>query len=499
MARILHTMKPRFDNTYATLPDKFYARLDPQPVSAPEVVRVNDALAERLGFDPEWLRSEKGAEFAAGNRVIEGSDPIAMVYGGHQFGNWAGRLGDGRAHLLGEVIDRDGQRFDIQLKGSGRTPFSRRGDGRSPLGPVLREYIVSEAMAALGIPTTRSLVAATTGETVWRDTKLPGGVLVRVARSHIRIGTFEFFASRNDSAAIRRLADYVIERHYPELEEGSFVNLLRVVARRQAELVAQWQLVGFVHGVMNTDNMLLSGETIDYGPCAFMNAYDPGTVFSSIDRHGRYAYGNQPKIAQWNLTRLAQALLKAVDKDEEEAKAEAQEVIDAFPKMFREAYGRGMARKLGLEELREEDWPLIEDLLELMYETGSDYTLTFVRLTEGAGSEATDERPESPLAELEPLTEAFESWVERWRKRLDEEPGSLQERHEAMRAENPIVIARNFRVEEALEAAVDDGDFSRFHELVDVLATPFDLPADKGEFALPPEPDQQVRATFCGT
>jgi uncharacterized protein YdiU (UPF0061 family) len=487
-------MKLRFDNTYAALPERFYSRLNPEPVSTPHTVRVNDALAEQLGFDPEWLASQKGAEFAVGNHIVDGADPIATVYGGHQFGNWAGRLGDGRALLLGEVIDQDGQRFDVQLKGSGRTPYSRRGDGRSPLGPVLREYIVSEAMAALGIPTTRALVAATTGEQVRREAMLPGGVLVRVAKSHIRIGTFQYFASQDDPEAIELLAEHVIERHYPDLEDASLVDLLRAVAERQAKLVAQWQLVGFIHGVMNTDNMLLSGQTIDYGPCAFMNEYDPETVYSSIDRHGRYAYGNQPRIAQWNLSRLAQARLNPTDADDQAWEA-AQEIVDAFPDMFREAYGKGMARKLGLQQWREEDWPLGEDLLELMYETGSDYTLTFVRLSELVGSGSEDKR----LSELGTLPEAFDPWVERWRSRLDDESSSPTERREMMRSKNPICIPRNHLVDAAITAAVESDDFSRFHELVDVLACPYEYDASQGEFCRPPTPDQRVDATFCGT
>lgn len=492
-------MKPRFDNTYAALPERFYSRLDAEPVSSPETVRVNDALAERLGFDPDWLAAEEGAEFAVGNRVLEGSEPIAMVYGGHQFGNWAGRLGDGRALLLGEVVDENGERFDIQLKGSGRTPYSRRGDGRAPLGPVLREYVVSEAMAALGIPTSRALTAATTGEPVFRDTKLPGAVIVRVARSHIRIGTFEYFASQDDAEAIRILGNYVIDRHYPDLEAGAFLELLKAVAKRQAELVAQWQLVGFIHGVMNTDNMLLSGETIDYGPCAFMNEYDPATVFSSIDRRGRYAYGNQPRIAQWNLARLAQSLLAAVDEDDDAWLAEAQQIIDGFPEVFREAYLSGMARKLGLDEIGDEDWPLLEDLLDRMVEANADYTLTFARLTTLAAPEQADDEAAALLTQIGPLADAFDPWLERWRARLDDESTSPDERYEAMRAENPVFIPRNYRVEAAIEAAVSDGDFAPFHELVEVVTRPYEWDADLAEYALPPEPEQRVQATFCGT
>ncbi|MFW5967515.1 MAG: protein adenylyltransferase SelO [Persicimonas sp.] len=491
-------MKPHFDNTYTSLPPRFYSRVEPEPVSSPGVVRVNESLARRLGFDPEWLAGEEGAEFAVGNRIIEGSEPIAMVYGGHQFASWAGRLGDGRAHLLGEVVDSDGERFDIQLKGSGRTPYSRRGDGRAPLGPVLREYLISEAMAALGIPTTRALVAATTGDKVRRNRPLPGGVLVRVAKSHIRVGTFEFFDSRADEEAIRLLADYVIERHYPDLEGGTMVDLLRAVVRRQMRLVARWQLVGFIHGVMNTDNMLLSGETIDYGPCAFMNEYDPQTVYSSIDRHGRYAYGNQPAIAAWNLRQLSKALVRVDERGQDIASSEAEEVFEAIPEMFRDAYGRRIGRKLGLAAFAEEDWPLVEDLLALMYETSSDYTLTFVRLTARAHPEG-DTELSALVDEFGPLPDAFDGWLERWRTRINKDELSAAERYEMMRAENPVFIPRNHRVNAAIASAVEEGDFAPFHRLADRLVDPYDYRAEDLADARPPAPEERVRATFCGT
>lgn len=501
-------MTLRFDNTYAALSDSFYSRVNPEPVSSPKVIRVNDALAEQLGFDADWLNSEEGAAFAVGNTILDGADPIATVYGGHQFGNWAGQLGDGRAVLLGELLDRDGERFDLQLKGSGRTPYSRGGDGRAPLGPVIREYILSEAMAALGIPTSRALMAATTGEGVRRKTVEPGGVLVRVARSHIRIGTFQYFASQSDAGAIRELAEYVLKRHYPDLEivhdedgilaGSSLVDLLRAVAERQAELVAKWQLVGFIHGVMNTDNMLLSGETVDYGPCAFMNEYDPATLFSSIDRQGRYAYGNQPRIAQWNISRLAQALLGPTEASEA-SWDDAQTIVDEFPEAFRVAYSRGMGRKLGLKSLggkagdkvSDEDWALIEDLLEVMFETSSDYTLTFVRLGEVFGSEGPGEFGELP--------DAFEGWVGRWRARMAEEGASDAECLEMMRAENPVFIPRNHQVEAAIEAAVRRDDFAPFDALVEVLSEPYDYSKENAEFAQPPTVEQRVEATFCGT
>jgi len=339
-----------FDNSYARLPDRFFERHRPSPVAAPRLVRLNEKLAWHLGLDPAKLSTPEGVEFLAGNQVPEGGEPLAMAYAGHQFGHFVPQLGDGRAVLLGEVIDRDGVRRDIQLKGAGRTPFSRQGDGRAVLGPVLREYIVSEAMAALGIPTTRALAAVTTGETVWRDAPLPGAILTRVASSHIRVGTFQFFAARRDVDAIRHLADYVIARHYPEAVDAAnrYRALLDLVISRQAELVAKWLLVGFIHGVMNTDNTSIAGETIDYGPCAFMDTYHPATVYSSIDTGGRYSYGNQPRIAQWNLGRLAETILPLLAEDEDTAVKEAQDAIDAFTTRFETAYAAGLSRKLGL-------------------------------------------------------------------------------------------------------------------------------------------------------
>src|SRR6516162_5441821 len=362
-----------FDNSYARLPDRFFARLRPTPVAAPRLVRLNKKLAWHLELDPGKLAAPEGVEILAGNRVPERGEPLAMAYAGHQFGTFVPQLGDGRAILLGEVIDRDGVRQDIQLKGSGPTPFSRLGDGRAALGPVLREYIVSEAMAALGIPTTRALAAVTTGEPVWRETPLPGAVLTRVASSHIRVGTFQFFAAQGDLDAIRRLADHVIARHYPEAADAAnrYRTLLDLVISRQAALIARWLLVGFIHGVMNTDNMSIAGETIDYGPCAFMDVYHPGTVYSSIDNMGRYAYGNQPRIAQWNLARLAETLLPLLAEDKDAAIKEAQEAIDAFTSGFETAYAAGLSRKLGLLQPRPDDLSLAQDLLERMARTAS--------------------------------------------------------------------------------------------------------------------------------
>lgn len=508
-------MTLRFDNTYAALPERFYSQVNPEPVATPTTIRVNDNLADQLGFDTDWLNSDEGAAFGVGNKILDGAKPIATVYGGHQFGNWAGQLGDGRAVLLGELLDADGARFDLQLKGSGRTPYSRGGDGRAPLGPVLREYILSEAMWALGIETSRALMAATTGESVRRKTMEPGGVLVRVASSHIRVGTFQYFASQDDAEAIRQLAEYVLERHYPDIEithnedgdlaDAALVGLLRAVAHRQAELVAKWQLVGFIHGVMNTDNMLLSGETIDYGPCAFMNEYDPATVYSSIDRQGRYAYGNQPRIAQWNMSRLAQALLGPTEACED-AWDQAQSIVDDFPGMFRDAYGHGMGRKLGLgtlgdkahDKTMDDDWPLIEDLLEVMYQTHSDYTLTFVRLTELLGADVPD-APSREVSDLGELPDGFDGWLIRWRARMAEEEASDSERLAMMRAENPVFIPRNHQVEAAIEAAVQDDDFEPFDKLVDVLRQPYVYADENAAFARPPTVEERVEATFCGT
>ena len=375
---------PQFDNSYRQLPERFFSALSPTAVSQPELIRANPALAAILGIDMEWLVSREGVEALAGNRVPEGAEPIATVYAGQQFGNWVPQLGDGRAILLGEVIGRDGVRYDVQLKGSGRTPYSRGGDGRAPLGPVLREYLVSEAMAALGVATTRSLAAVTTGERVYREGALPGAVLTRVAQSHIRIGTFQYFYSKKDTEALRLLARHVIERHYPEAADADnpVRALLDEVVSAQARLVAKWQLLGFIHGVMNTDNMLLSGETIDYGPCAFMDAFNPGQVFSSIDRQGRYAYANQPGIAHWNLANLAQALLPVLDVDGEKALLMAQESVDAFPDHYQAAYRNGMARKLGLAKWREDDAALASDLLATMAAEQADFTLSFRRLAD---------------------------------------------------------------------------------------------------------------------
>ena len=487
-----------FDNTYARLPARFYARLPPSPVAAPALIALNEGLCRTLGIDPRAVDETTWAEIFAGNRLPAGAEPLAQAYAGHQFGVFVPSLGDGRAILLGEVVGADGVRRDIQLKGAGRTPFSRMGDGRAPLGPVLREFLVSEAMAAMGIPTTRSLAAVASGEAVYRDEALPGGVLTRVASSHLRVGTFQYFAARKDWEAVRLLADYAIARHDPDLTETPAPERYRAfferVALRQAELVSAWLMVGFVHGVMNTDNCAISGETIDFGPCAFLDAYDPAAVFSSIDHGGRYAYANQPRIAAWNLARLADALLPLLAEPQEEAIAIAQATLAAFGERFRTAYREGIVRKIGLAHPREGDAELAADLLARMAENGADFTLTFRRLAEAACDKTADETIRPLFAD----PAAFDTWAERWRARLAEE-GPADEVAARIKRTNPAVIPRNHLVEEAIAAAVERGDLAPFARLHAALADPYvDRPPDD-RFTLPPAPHERVTVTFCGT
>ncbi|MCA1402755.1 protein adenylyltransferase SelO [Bradyrhizobium sp. BRP56] len=484
-----------FQNTYSALPANFFARVAPTPVAAPRLIKLNRALAVQLGLDPDLLSTPEGAEILAGKRLPDGADPIAMAYAGHQFGQFVPQLGDGRAILLGEVIDKDGVRRDIQLKGSGPTPFSRRGDGRAALGPVLREYIVSEAMFALGIPTTRSLAAVVTGEPVMRETALPGAVLTRVAASHIRVGTFQFFAARSDTEGVRALADHVIARHYPELKDAAqpYHALLAGVVARQAALVARWLLVGFIHGVMNTDNTSISGETIDYGPCAFLDAYNPAQVFSSIDEMGRYAYANQPRIALWNLTRLAECLLPLFADEQEKAIEQAQVILGEFPEKFTAAYNAGLRAKVGLFTVRDGDEALIQDLLDAMAKNAADFTLTFRHLGEAASDDAADVRAQF----TDPA--AFDEWAARWRARLALEPQTPAERKAAMQAVNPAFIPRNHRIEAVIAAAVNSDDYAPFEELLTVLAKPYEDQPQFAAYADPPLPEQRVTQTFCGT
>ncbi len=483
-----------FDNSYARLPDRFFARLAPVPVARPQLIRLNETLAGELGLDPAALRSPVGLAMLAGNRMPEGADPIAMAYAGHQFGGFVPQLGDGRAILIGELLDPTGRRFDIQLKGSGRTPFSRGGDGRAWLGPVLREYIVSEYMHAMNIPTTRSLAAVATGEPVFRENMLPGAVLTRVASGHVRVGTFEYFEARRDTDALRRLADYVIARHYPEAGESDrpYRALLDAVIAGQAELIARWLGVGFIHGVMNTDNMSIAGETIDYGPCAFMDDYRADQVYSSIDRGGRYAYANQPRIAHWNLARLAQSLLPLLDDGAETAVAQAQGAIDGFPRHFEDAYQGCFRRKLGLLEAHAGDAELIETLLARMSETGADFTNTFRALCDAADG-VNGSAPEHPdeLADID-------DWLARWHERLATESADPEARATTMRQANPAVIPRNHQVEAALDAAVA-GDLAPFESLLAALSDPWSERPPADPYIRPPQPHEVVQQTFCGT
>jgi uncharacterized protein YdiU (UPF0061 family) len=467
---------------YSTLPEHFFARLDPTPVAAPRLIRFNHALAAELGLGTDGLDDAALAEIFAGNRLPPGAQPIAMAYAGHQFGHFVPQLGDGRALLLGEVRDAYGVVRDIQLKGSGRTPYSRGGDGRAALGPVLREYLVSEAMHALGIPATRALAAVITGETVYREAALPGAILTRVAASHVRVGSFQFFAARGDAAATRRLAEYVIARHYPAAAaaEQPILALLEAVVGRQAALIARWMQVGFIHGVMNTDNMAISGETIDFGPCAFMDAFDPAMVFSSIDNQGRYAFANQPAAAQWNLARFAETLLPLLGDDRDYGVARATEVLSSFPARFTAHWRRGLRAKLGLEREEDADAELMQGLLDAMHALGADFTQTFRGLCGGV------------------VPPGAEDWERQWRARLAREQRSPQARALAMRAVNPAYIPRNHRIAQVIAAAERD-DFAPFAELLEVLARPFEERSRYAAYADPPRPEERVLRTFCGT
>lgn len=478
-----------FDNSYSRLPASFYARKNPVLVRSPRIVVFNNALAVSLGLNAEALTNDNGAAIFSGNVIPEGAEPIAQAYAGHQFGGFA-TLGDGRAILLGEQLTPAGERFDLQLKGAGKTPFSRGGDGRAALGPMLREYIISEAMHALGIPTTRSLAVVTTGEPVFRATALPGAILTRVAASHIRVGTFEFIAAQNDQESIQILADYTLSRHYSSLisVDNPYLAFLHAVMDRQASLVARWQMVGFIHGVMNTDNMAISGETIDYGPCAFMNAYDPATVFSSIDRRGRYAYGNQPQIAQWNLAKFAETLLPLLHSDREQALAKAEEAIAIFPATFQRYWVAGMRAKLGLFTEEAEDITLIEALLKWMQENHVDYTNTFRALT-------LENLPDDPLLR----GAAFVEWHRRWQERQKHQSEPKESALRLMRSCNPAIIPRNHRVEEALEAAVKRSDFTVMQSLLAALKTPYDDLPHHAEYRTPPVASERAYQTFCGT
>ena len=474
------TVRFNFDNSYARLPARFHVRLAPTPVGNPALIAINNALATALGLDPVALSSPEGIAILAGNQLPEGAEPLAQAYAGHQFGGWSPQLGDGRAILLGEVRDGQGRPFDICLKGSGPTPFSRRGDGRAWIGPVLREYLVSEAMHALGVPTTRALAAVTTGESVYREQPYPGAVLARVASSHVRVGTFQYFAARSDTAGLQTLMDWVIKRHYPAATGP--LELLHGVVERQASLIAHWMSLGFVHGVMNTDNCHVGGETIDYGPCAFIDSYHPDTVFSSIDQFGRYAYANQPQIALWNLAQFASCLLPLIGTGEA-AVATATEVIERFEGLYSAAWLARFRAKLGLTTDEADDRALADDLLARMAAQGTDFTRTFRGLADGT-ARAEFSGPE-----------AFDTWAERWQARLARDAGGWIDR---LNRANPALIPRNHQIKSVIDAALAD-DLAPFRRLSGALNHPFETHPDLADLQAAPAPEQIVHQTFCGT
>ena len=484
----------KFDNSYSRLPENFYERIDPIAVKNPKLIRFNKLLAEEIGLEPIKDNNHLETIFS-GNVLPKDSDPIALAYAGHQFGHFVPQLGDGRAVLLGEVSNHDGFRFDIQLKGSGPTSFSRGGDGRAPLGPVIREYIMSEAMHFLNIPTTRSLAMVATDELVSRETLLPGGVLTRIASSHIRVGTFEYFAAQGDQKNLKLLADYAINRHYSNIDESNnrYQIFLESVCDKQASLIAKWMEVGFIHGVMNTDNTSISGETIDYGPCAFMDSYHPETVFSSIDHHGRYAYGNQPNIGQWNLARLSECLLPLIDNDSNKAITIAEEILDSFGRKFEDYWFNGMCEKIGLPGSKKNNRALLQDLLKLMQKNQSDFTLTFWYLSQYIENQSCD------LKKQFTSNNEIDSWLIKWEKALKQEKKTKTKIKESMLKVNPAYIPRNHQVEKAIYEALNNYDYSYMDRLTLLLEKPYDYKPENIEFMMPPENGDQNYQTFCGT
>lgn len=479
----------KLENTYITLPKNLFSFQTPTKVPNPKLVVFNKTLAKELGLNEDFLQSNEGIQFLCGNKVLEDTRPIAQAYAGHQFGHFT-MLGDGRAILLGELISKDNKGFDIQIKGAGRTPYSRGGDGKAALGPMLREYIISEGMYALGIPTTRSLSVITTGEEIVRESFLEGAVLDRIAKSHIRVGTFQFARNFCDIDVLKSLADYTIERHFDSAKhvENPYLYLLNEVIKNQAFLISKWQLVGFIHGVMNTDNMLVSGETIDYGPCAFMDVYDPNTVFSSIDVNGRYAYGNQPKIGGWNLTRFAEALLPLLDKDANKAIEIAEKLLSNYGSLYNKYWEDGMRAKLGIFNYEEEDKKLISSLLDIMKNYKADYTNTFCNLT--LGSLTDNEMFQS---------NDFKKWYKAWQDRLIRQEKSVYEVKHLMEVSNPTVIPRNYRVEEALDEAVTNNNYTLIEKLLNVIKNPYDYSNINEEYSKTPKPTSCAYKTYCGT
>jgi len=492
-------MNPQtIESHYARLPGHFYARLAPTPVSKPELVVVNHVLGEELGVDSTWLTSADGLAVLSGNSLLKDSHPLAQAYAGHQFGQWVPQLGDGRALLLGEVRDRRGRLRDIQLKGSGPTPFSRGGDGRSSIGPVVREYLGSEAMAALGIPTTRALAAVSTGETVQREQPVPGGILCRVAASHVRIGTFEFFARSGKDDDVRTLADFVIQRHYPSCsdQERPYAALLEQISRRTAQLVSAWMSVGFVHGVMNTDNLAISGETLDYGPFGFLDTFAPDTAFSYIDRRGRYAWSRQPMIANWNLARLAECLLPLLDNDPNTALEIGNSVLTAFQANFESEFHSRLVAKIGLTESSPTNIELATDLLDRMAENQADMTLLFRALSHLS---ARPSEQDATARKLFNQPDSFDHWAKNWRTALAADGQDDSQRQHAMQAVNPAFIPRNHLAQRVADAAVNDLDFAPLHEMLKVFSRPYEEQPEYGHYQQPPQPDEVVANTFCGT
>ncbi len=495
-------MSATFLNSYAKLPQEFYTKLNPTPVESPSLFKFNTGLAENLGLE-ELSQDKNAVDYFSGNQIFPRFEPLAMAYAGHQFGGFSNQLGDGRAILLGEVKGKDGIRYDVQLKGSGPTPYSRGGDGRSALGPVIREYLLSEAMAKFGIPTTRALAAVTTGEEVARTSLVPGGILTRVATGFVRVGTFEFFSARKNIDAIKQLADYEIDRHYPDVKEADepYLAFLKAVIDRQAALIAQWMNIGFIHGVMNTDNMSIAGETIDYGPCAFMDEFSFDRVYSSIDRNGRYAYNQQPPIGQWNLVRLAETLLPLITKGESEdeineAVEKAKQVLTDYQQTYQIAWLQGMREKLGFSVSEDADEELASELLEHMNESSADFTLTFYELSR-INNESSD--ADDSFLRLFSHQEGIKNWLEKWRGRVRTEDVTEHQRHVQMQAVNPVYIPRNHQVEKAIRAAEDHNDFSVFEDLHEVLQNPFEIQPGKDAYMQPPKPEEVVEKTFCGT
>ena len=489
-----------FDNRYLQLGDEFYTKTRPTAVTAPKLIQFNVPLAEQLQlhFNTNELKTLAPALFS-GNQIPEGAEPIAMAYAGHQFGGFNPQLGDGRAILLGEVLDQTQNRYDIQLKGAGITPFSRNGDGRSALGPALREYLVSEAMHRMGVPSTRALALVTYTEPVWREKPVAGGILTRISKGYVRIGTFEYFHARQNCSALKKLADHVIQRHYPELqsEKQPYQSLLIAVIQRQAKLIAQWMSLGFIHGVMNTDNVSINGETLDYGPCAFMDFFQHQQVYSSIDHQGRYAYANQPQIGQWNLIRFAETLLFLFAENSKQAVAIAEEALEQYRLFYQQEWLSLMRQKIGLFLDESNDTDLIQELFDIMEKNNADFTLTFYYLSQFELNSIEQPSDIHDLFQKEPIL--LTQWLKKWFTRLNKEKRLYAESQKQMQRVNPLYIPRNHQIEAIIRAAEDNQDFTPFYALHDVLKNPYQWQTDKEKYAQPPRPKEIIKYTFCGT